>query len=111
MPPAKTGGFIFAHSLRRVRVFSPKCPVRLLSCFFSGSFKNILFYFTKNLGNYKNGELILIFSQNKFTASPIWKSVYSYDYLSPCLHHNVLLSLSLCKSDKFSTDSLSAFIS
>jgi len=45
MPPAKTGGFIFAHSLRRVRVFSPKCPVRLLSCFFSGSFKNILSYF------------------------------------------------------------------
>jgi len=34
MPPAQTGGFIFAHSLRRVRVFSPKCPVRLLSCFF-----------------------------------------------------------------------------
>ena len=57
MPPAKTGSFIFAHSLRRVRVFSPKCPVRLLSCFFSGSFKNILFYFTKNPGNYKNGEL------------------------------------------------------
>lgn len=83
MPPAKTGGFIFAHSLRRVRVFSPKCPVRLLSCFFSGSFKNILFYFTKNPRNYKNGELILIFSQNKFTAYPIWKSVYSYDYLSP----------------------------
>ena len=83
MPPAKTGGFIFAHSLRRVCVFSPKCPVRLLSCFFSGSFKNILFYFTKKPGNYKNSELILMFSQNKFTASPIWKSVYSYDYLSP----------------------------
>ena len=83
MPPAKTGGFIFAHSLRRVRVFSPKCPVRLLSCFFSGYFKNILFYFTKKPGNYKNSELILMFSQNKFTASPIWKSVYSYDHLSP----------------------------